>query len=173
MSQRFFLDTEFYEDGKTVDPISIGVVCEDGMEFYAEFAEFDWDRVPADHWLQENVRPHLRYAPGEGNKRADIRDALLRFVAGDKPEFWAYFADYDWLVVAQLFGRMVDLPKEWPYFCLDIKQYAYHLGNPEMPKQPDGNHMALEDARHNLVRFKFLQCLHTQPFDAGQFVMRP
>ncbi len=29
---RYFLDTEFYEDGKTIDLISIGIVAEDGRE---------------------------------------------------------------------------------------------------------------------------------------------
>lgn len=159
---RFFLDCEFYEDGSAIDLISIGIVCEDGMEFYAESSEFDWDRVPTDHWLWRNVYTTLQYRPFPGQPdqrttRAEIRDALLEFVAGDKPEFWAYLADYDWVVVAQLFGRMVDLPKGWPYLCYDIKQYAYHLGNPEMPKQTEGNHHALGDARFNKVRFDFLQ----------------
>lgn len=37
--KRYFYDTEFIEDGKTIDLISIGVVCEDGREFYAESQE--------------------------------------------------------------------------------------------------------------------------------------
>ena len=32
---KYFFDTEFYEDGKTIDLISIGIVAEDGREFYA------------------------------------------------------------------------------------------------------------------------------------------
>lgn len=32
---RYFFDTEFYEDGKTIDLVSIGIVAEDGRELYA------------------------------------------------------------------------------------------------------------------------------------------
>ena len=42
---RFFIDTEFVEDGKTIDLISIGIVCEDGREFYAVSTEFDGGRA--------------------------------------------------------------------------------------------------------------------------------
>lgn len=40
----------------------------------------------------------------------------------NKPEFYAYFADYDWVVFCWLFGRMLDLPKNFPYYCRDLKQ---------------------------------------------------
>lgn len=32
---RYFYDTEFIEDGHTIDLISIGVVAEDGRSYYA------------------------------------------------------------------------------------------------------------------------------------------
>ncbi|HET7322728.1 MAG TPA: hypothetical protein VFJ06_00160 [Halococcus sp.] len=35
---RFFYDTEFIDNGRIIDLISIGVVAEDGREFYAIFA---------------------------------------------------------------------------------------------------------------------------------------
>ena len=38
---KFFLDTEFIEDGRTIDLLSIAIVCEDGREYYAEPAEAD------------------------------------------------------------------------------------------------------------------------------------
>lgn len=40
----------------------------------------------------------------------------------DKPEFYGYFADYDWVVFCWLFGKMIDLPKSFPYYCKDLKQ---------------------------------------------------
>jgi len=36
--------------------------------------------------------------------------------------FYAYYADYDWVVFAQLFGKMKDLPKGFPMYCKDLKQ---------------------------------------------------
>lgn len=43
---KFFLDTEFYEDGSTIDLISIGVVTEDGREFYAVSQEAQLEKKP-------------------------------------------------------------------------------------------------------------------------------
>ena len=38
---QYFYDTEFIENGRTIDLVSIGVVAEDGREFYAVSKEFD------------------------------------------------------------------------------------------------------------------------------------
>ncbi len=54
---RYFYDCEFVEDGRTIDLISIGVVCEDGREYYAVSAEFDPSRAGA--WVRRHVLPHL------------------------------------------------------------------------------------------------------------------
>src|SRR5687767_15414314 len=43
--RRFFYDTEFIEDGTTIDLVSIGVVDETGREFYAVSTQFDPDRA--------------------------------------------------------------------------------------------------------------------------------
>lgn len=39
-----------------------------------------------------------------------------------QPEFYAYFADYDWVLFCTLFGTMMDLPKGFPQYCRDLKQ---------------------------------------------------
>ncbi len=54
---RYFYDCEFIEDGRTIELVSIGVVCEDGREFYAVSTEFDPDR--AGKWVRRNVLPKL------------------------------------------------------------------------------------------------------------------
>lgn len=53
-----FLDTEF--TGLSVDPalISIGLVSEDGREFYAELTD-TWDAESCDFFVQEQVLPLL------------------------------------------------------------------------------------------------------------------
>lgn len=38
------------------------------------------------------------------------------------PEFYAYYADYDWVVFCWIFGKMIDLPDGFPMFCCDLKQ---------------------------------------------------
>jgi hypothetical protein len=150
---RYWFDTEFIERPCTIDLVSIGIVAEDGRELYAESHETDWKQ--ADDWLLTNVKAHLR---GPAMSREDIRDNVLRFVGDDQaPEFWAYYADYDWVVFCWLFGRMIDLPKGFPMFCRDIKQWAVDLGNPKLPDQDGTEHHALADARWNREAWEFLK----------------
>jgi hypothetical protein len=159
-----FFDTEFLEDGSTIMPISIGMVAADGRELYLEFA-FDEERVLKypDPWVATNVLPHLRFAPSERLPAEDVRyhvEAFLR--AGETlhehrgdlrittPEIWAYFASYDWIVLAQLWGRMVDLPTWMPYHPMDLQQWWVQMGRPKIkPPKPVNAHDALADARWN------------------------
>ena len=152
-SMKYFFDTEFIEDGKTIDLVSIGIVSEDGREFYAESWAIPWNK--ASGWVLDNVKPHLT---GKNVlDRVEMRNAVLDFIGEDKPEFWAYYADYDWVVLCQLFGRMIDLPKGWPMYCRDIKQLCDSLGNPELPQEGKGEHHALADARWNMSAYNFLK----------------
>jgi hypothetical protein len=137
---KIWFDTEFIEDGRTIDLISIGAVREDGATLYFESA--DCDLSCASPWVKQNVIPHLRQV---WTSRSVIASALSEFV-GEKPEFWAYYADYDWVALCQLFGTMLDLPKAWPMYCRDVKQLCDSLGNPRLPEQISQEHNALEDA---------------------------
>lgn len=139
---RFWFDTEFYEDGKKIELISIGVVAEDGRTYYAETPMANVIASTTD-WLRTNVAPHLT---GPHVERKQIAADLIAFM-GEKPEIWAYYADYDWVALCQLHGRMIDLPKGWPMFCRDVKQFADALGNPALPKQTSTEHNALADAK--------------------------
>ena len=89
---RYFYDTEFIDNGRTIELISIGVVAEDGREYYAISTEFDPDR--AGPWVRKNVLPKL---PAPSSKlwrsRRQIRDELEDFfgIDGDEPiELWAW-----------------------------------------------------------------------------------
>lgn len=141
---RFWFDTEFYENGRTIDLISIGVVAEDGREYYAETGDSPL-LARKSEWLEKNVLPHLT---GERKALLDIQCELVWFM-GEKPEIWAYYADYDWVALCQLYGTMMQLPRSWPMYCRDIKQLCDSLGNPKLPKDPQAVHHALTDARWN------------------------
>ena len=52
---KYFIDAEFKEKPYTIDLISIGIVCEDGREYYAICSEFNLKEVWADEWLREHV----------------------------------------------------------------------------------------------------------------------
>lgn len=165
---RYFLDTEFYEDGKTIDLISIGVVAEDGREFYACSLDSELHRChERSSWMKENVLAHLPvYSDPAWKHRRDIRVGLEAFIdAGistavpSSLEFWGYYSDYDWVVFCQLWRTMLDLPTHFPKFCMDLKQYAVMLGKPKLPSKPVDAHNALADARWNRDVYAFLSAI--------------
>ena len=117
---------------------------------------------------------------GKSNKQ--IAKEVIEFTCesninkGRKPEFYGYYADYDWVVFCWLFGRMIDLPEGFPMYCIDLKQELdnkadrLRLPNTELskeqmietikstanyPKQTN-EHNALSDARWNYELYKFL-----------------
>lgn len=155
---RFFFDTEFIEDGRTIDLVSIGVVDERGREFYAVSTEFDPGR--AGPWVRDNVLDKL---PSPADKawcdRATIRDRLLEFLRRDRErvELWAWFAAYDHVALAQLWGDMPALPRELPRFTRELRQRWEDVGKPTLPPPPSDAHDALADARHNLARWKVIE----------------
>jgi hypothetical protein len=158
---RYFLDTEFSEKGPTypIELISIGIVAEDGREFYIVSSQFDADSC--NDWVKANVLPSLGDAVPGGTiipvPLLHIKKFLIDFIGNDQaPEFYGYYADYDWVCFAQIFGTMMDLPKGWPKYCRDLKQWCDDLGNPKLPEQGKGEHNALADARWNRDVYAFL-----------------
>lgn len=187
---KYWLDTEFIEDGKTIDLISIGFVAEDGREFYA--VNIDCDHTKASDWVKQNVIVHLpqkSFSPQDSPRiqqeslawmtRPAIKAEVALFLGCErlnpfsldfffpenrsKPEIWGYYADYDWVAFCQLFGTMMDLPKGLPMYCRDIKQWADMLGNPKLPEQGEGEHHALADARWNKSAWDFLNSYKGEP----------
>jgi hypothetical protein len=157
---RYFYDCEFIEDGRTIELVSIGVVDENGREFYAVSTEFDPTR--AIDWVRRNVLDKLPSpADPAWRSRTRIRDDLLAFLteSGEPVELWAWMAAYDHVVLAQLWGDMRALPRVIPRFTHELRQEWERRGSPAMPPQPADQHDALADARHNLARWKVLSVL--------------
>lgn len=161
---KIFYDCEFLENGRTIDLISIGMVREDGEELYCVNRTMPWPSIMRHPWLRENVVPHLPAIQrgGEGGalqldlRHRDVypRRAIAELVhsmlitGGGKPELWADYGAYDHVCLAQLFGTMMELPRDVPMFTRDIQQEIARLGDPEIPAQAPGEHHALADARH-------------------------
>lgn len=176
---KYYIDTEFHERGSShpIQLISLGVVAEDGREYYAECGEVIYDELSP--WLKDNVVPLLNKKP---ISRAQMAEELLVFfgytpcvkcnkggciecnnfgqVSSDESiEFWGYFSDYDWVVFCQIFGRMIDLPTGMPMYCNDVKQLANQLGahKSTFPKQSLHTvHNAIADARWTKKVHEFL-----------------
>lgn len=173
---RFFYDTEFIEDGHTIDLVSIAIVAEDGREYYAISSEFDASK--ANSWVRANVLAKLPPQQLEAaattkdhdcaamwKTRAQIRTELLDFFThdGSRVELWAWVGGYDHVVLAQLFGEMSRLPAALPHYTNELKQYWYMAGKPRLPRRPEGTHDALVDARY--ARDRFLAINEVAPLD--------
>ncbi|MCS4536176.1 polyadenylate-specific 3'-exoribonuclease AS [Corynebacterium sp. HS2168-gen11] len=161
---RYFYDTEFIENGSTIELVSIGIVAEDGREYYA--VSTTTDHSNANNWVKTHV---LNQLPNPSapvwRSNETIRDEVYAFLtaAPTQPQLWAWVGAYDHLVLVQLWGDMAALPREIPRYTHELKQYWEFAGRPKLPPIPAGNHDALVDARHNLVKFKV--CHELLPLD--------
>jgi hypothetical protein len=166
-------DLEFLEDGHTIELISIGMVCDDGREYYAVSSDMPVERILNHQWLKANVWPHLPlrgYKPPpqinalqQSDGALDMTDTRVKpkwVIANEVRDFlqtipglelWANYGAYDHVALAQLWGPMIALPPSVPMFTNDIQQEARRLGIPwdVLPKQDGAEHNALADARHN------------------------
>lgn len=173
---RCFVDTEFYEDGETIDLISIGAVRSDGGEFYAVNSDALLHRVSP--WVRENVLPHLPpYGDPAWMHRNTIATRFSAFMGANifEPrtpavsELWPYYADYDHVAICQMYGTMMGLPNHFPRYTLDLKQLSWMLGNPKHPEQDkSGEHNALEDARYHKQLFEFLRTVPSGVWGYGR-----
>lgn len=177
---KYFYDTEFHERGgaSAIEAISIGIIDEMGRTYYAVYNDFDTRAVASNEWLMKNVMSSIQHdqfvvADFEGKPlvrdiyvtdkdakpRAVIAQEIIDFVHGSEPEWWNWYGAYDHVVLCQTFGTMMDLPHGFPMFSCDLKQLHRDKGYPAMPRQPDGLHNALEDAKFNVVRYNYLKGL--------------
>jgi hypothetical protein len=188
---RYWLDTEFIDDGSTIDLISIGIVSEDGRELYLQSVEFNPKK--ADGWMKESVFPHLTLCPSHyqtpfltskshyddliidwayhnatggqcrtggidplclWRTRKQIMYEVADFLQPDGEhtpfELIGWCAGYDFVVLCQLFGTMMDLPQGYPHYIRDLQHVLDDRDIPDdwLPDQENGLHNALEDAKH-------------------------
>lgn len=169
---RYFLDTEFDENGVTINLISIGIVAEDGRQLY--FCNSDCDLTLVNQWVKDNVlnqlppkninfsdpsiSPRLKQESLAWQPKSIIVSEIINFCDPDiygYPEFWGDYGAYDWVLLCQLFGKMIDLPDKYPMHIMDIQQLSKSL-DIKPPKQTQGNHNALFDAIHIKHSWKYL-----------------
>lgn len=149
---RVFLDTEF-TDFEDCELISIGVVSEDGREFYAERTDYDLSKC--NDFVRETVLPLLGQEPAFVGTLKEIGSKLQLWLGQfDQVEICVdYSKDYE------LFGDLVRDP-----WFLDIHP-AYRCRNiwndiaavdlsPYWAEQGRHEHHALHDARANKYAFE-------------------
>ena len=139
---RYWFDTEFNERGPDIQLISIGIVAEDGRHYHV--ANADYDKSGANEWLCRNVLPSL--ATVAHKPKDQIRREVLDFFHPAPSEIWAYFGEYDWIVLRQLVGHMLAWPNGWPLSHMNLEQLRLHLGGQSLPPHRGTLHNALDDA---------------------------
>lgn len=167
---KYWYDTEFIENGRTIKLISIGIVAEDGRQYYAVNNAMPIDEIHKHNWLMRNVVPHLPIITFHDivvtgpNWEPDRRSTLVKprwliasevqsfLLVGESVELWANYGAYDHVVLAQLWGSMINLPTGIPMYTNDVQQEARRLGvdNKVIDNIPRNgtNHHALDDAHH-------------------------
>jgi hypothetical protein len=184
---RYTYDTEFIDDGERIELLSIGIVAEDGREYYAvtsdpKVIDRAWRTLSGgEYWLRKNVLNSFpikqgpitftqnNWAPNDSHPDWDkrrTREEMAREVTTflryeTDIELWAWYAAYDHVAFSQLFGKMIDLPLGFPMYTNDIKQEHRRLGYPRIPEQAQGAHNALEDARWNMDTLHYLEALES------------
>lgn len=192
---KIWYDTEFIEDGLTIEPISIGMVREDGATLYRiNDSEAVAARGCGLEWIYEEVMTKLPYTlvanveyrtvvplPNEAHPDFiafgsidQIAQEVEDFIASTpSPELWADYAAYDHILLAQLFGPMIELPSEIPMFTHEFRTLMRlkGVGDADLPvyTDPDGvsrrPHHALFDA---LELRHWFEHVSTLPYKRGR-----
>lgn len=132
---KIFLDTEFTGLHQNTTLISIGLVAENGREFYAEFTDYDHNQI--DDWLQENVinglfyilgghgGPFRQYTEGAHVGCMGTKKEIAKKLEGwlsefGKVEIWSDCLAYDWVLFCQLWDGALSVPKNIYYIPFDI-----------------------------------------------------
>lgn len=126
-----FLDTEFTGlDQSKPDLISIGLVDENGREFYAELPESHWT-VQCNEWVHFNVLPHL-WGGNYVQSVATVRERLTAWIEAipDECRIVTDCPDVDF------FGQLKQLLSPWPenLNSWPIQFSAWSLGDEREPE---------------------------------------
>jgi hypothetical protein len=160
----FHYDFEFKEDGVTIEPISLGMVDDNGHELYLihrpainNFRKRKTKGIldQTDLWLQENVFNHITFEDEDifgCNSKAEMATKVYSFITDYNPgnqsaELWGYFAAYDHVCLSQLFGRMIDLPYPMPMFTNELMTIRNGRSKPARPTSLPEHH-SLMDAKY-------------------------
>jgi hypothetical protein len=141
---RIFVDTEF-TDFIDCDLISVGLVAENGREFYGERSDFDVRSCS--EFVRAAVLPQLGQYPGRVFERDALVIELRAWLAQFAPEQTLTLSfDYgaDWELLVDLVGELPsNFLAEQINACLDPERSEKYY------RAHGGRHHALSDARAN------------------------
>ena len=127
-----YFDTEFTQLVKNTDLISIGIISNDNKTFYAEFTDYNRNKI--DKWLTDNVIANLKFNNKsnlyyvEGNNvfakgpKEKVRQYLLPWLKQfGRVQFVSDVCHYDFVLLLDLLvDKTIELPKYISPYCHDI-----------------------------------------------------
>jgi 3'-5' exoribonuclease-like protein len=167
---KYFIDAEFLEDGAVIVPISFGAVAEDGRELYLinrgyveeiceehpedNFVYWAGNLVTRNDFVRNHVDPFVINDIDNQYYYHQWPELLLDFFSNSgeithrsNNELWGYYGAYDHVLLAQVFGPMINLPHPIPMFTKEIMQLP-GAKSIQLPPREGMEHHALADARY-------------------------
>lgn len=171
-----YLDCEFLPAiSDTRGLVSIGLIDDQGVDFYAVNRDMDVAALLAVPWMVENVwtslptvqgsswpgfDTDLDYAHQDIHSTAAMRSGISAYfdaTDADTTHLWAWYGGQDICRLHSLWDNDWSvMPDQIPRWFNELETLRWLAGGPEMPEQPAGLHNALADARHNRRMHLFL-----------------
>jgi 3'-5' exoribonuclease-like protein len=175
MTMRYHHDFEFEENGETIIPISLGMVSDDNrelyminkeyMQSYIDLEGYYWKgKYPSEltNWLCVNVCDKISQDDIDaygvdydawGVRIIDFISDGGKYKSWREVELWGYYAAYDHVALAQVFGPMINLPAPIPMFTNELMTIQHGQDLPTRPEDLPEHH-ALNDAKYQRLVFE-------------------
>lgn len=181
---KIFIDLEFTGLHKLTTPISIGLVAEDGKEYYAEFTDFDKHQV--DPFIAQHVLPKRMLEDYNFERDYDpnaervlvkgdidrVHNTMLKWLEKYKEngvQMWGDLLSYDWVLFISIFGNGHNLPKFIDYIPMDlctalplfgvdqdVDRDVFAYGEELASERKGSKHNSLYDAQTQMAVYKKL-----------------
>lgn len=154
-------DREYYAQSVEFDPNKASPWVKENVYTHLEICSLTTNLYQIDS-IEDKLRKHIngQCNPPKHYRRSDcpwrtreqIRSEVQVFLDPaqyGQPELHGWCSGYDFVALCQLFGTMMDLPKEYPHYIKDLQQVLDEHGitDDQLPQQELGLHNALSDAR--------------------------
>lgn len=163
---KVFFDMEFTGLHKDTTLLSLGMVAENGQEFYAELTDYDKSQI--DDWLYKNVLKNFRFQDlcihyqdyysdqswvEMKNDKVKLRELLLKWLSQfNKVEIWSDCLSYDWVLFNDIFGHAFNIPDNVCYMPFDICTLFKMKGiNPDINREKFANMKSKKGNKHNAL----------------------
>jgi hypothetical protein len=166
ITMKLFFDFEMSGLHQHTTPISLGVVAANGKQFYCEMTDYDQSQV--DEWIQTNVIDNLLlkeeedcvrqlgdYTYCKGTFETMKKEFQLWIAQFKHVELWSDCISYDGVLMNEMLGGAMNLPKNVDYIFYDICTLFKMFGiDPDISRESfidkpiEGDkHNAIYDAR--------------------------